>query len=173
MLYEQIFKEFGKAVEESKNSRRDILLREAQEQNIEGIIGTLNAHFASIPCRLYLSAKNEAFYQSNVFSFIDASSLEISSSLGYQDINLTVGKTTYVLEAKHNKSALEAIQQGLEKKYIHNHLKNNRDVVLIGLNFVDNSRNIDDWQAIKYNQDGEVQQFWNIDGSPPSNIQLY
>jgi len=61
---------------------------------------------------------------------------------------VTIGDTTYIFEFKLNKSADEAIAQIKKKNYAAKYAASGRRVILFGVNFDSEKRQIDDWRVV-------------------------
>ncbi|MCL2877669.1 MAG: PD-(D/E)XK nuclease domain-containing protein, partial [Acidobacteria bacterium] len=60
---------------------------------------------------------------------------------------VTIGDTTYLFEFKLDKSADEAIEQIRKKNYAAKYAASGKRVILFGVNFNSEKRQIDDWRA--------------------------
>ena len=71
--------------------------------------------------------------------------IEMPTNIGRIDLVAKTAKHIFVIEIKLNKSSQEALDQIENKKYYERFLMDGRKIVLFGINFSTEERNIDDW----------------------------
>ena len=84
---------------------------------------------------------NERHYQADI-------TLEQPTSDGRIDMVLKTDDCIYIFELKYGKDAETAIAQIENKKYAAAFADDKRGKVLVGINFSEDSRTIDDWSVI-------------------------
>ena len=71
--------------------------------------------------------------------------VEIRTNVGRIDSTITLDNKIYIIEFKLGKSAKEALDQIKEKKYPKKYQNQGKEIILIGINFDMDERNISDW----------------------------
>jgi hypothetical protein len=137
-----------------RKTRSQVLqLRECHEQeDFETFFETMRAIFASIPYDIE-SKRDEAYFHTIFYLLISASGLAAQSSVltcdGRIDLVLTFSDKVYILEFKCNQSADIAIQQIQEKRYAAPYQSGDKKIVLIGINFDSEKRNLAEWKIVR------------------------
>jgi hypothetical protein len=80
--------------------------------------------------------------------FVDADCEPVSSE-GRIDLAVKFFNTIYLIEFKCNQSANAAIQQIKEKHYADRYRRQRTQIVLIGINFDTQKRNITEWKIVR------------------------
>ena len=84
-----------------------------------------------------------------IFAILGADvSPELPTSDGRIDLVLKTVDCIFIFELKYGKDAVTAINQIEEKKYFSAFADDERKKFLVGINFSDDSRTIDDWTVI-------------------------
>lgn len=84
-----------------------------------------------------------------IFAMLGADvSPELPTSDGRIDLVLKTVDCIFIFELKYGKDAVTAINQIEEKKYFFAFADDKRKKFLVGINFSDDSRTIDDWTVI-------------------------
>lgn len=95
------------------------------------------------------NAGNEEYYQMMVHLILKLLRIRIATEVptnrGRIDSVVFTKTHIYIIEFKVNKSAQAAIEQTEEKKYFEQFLLDGREVVLVGINFDIEKRNLDEW----------------------------
>ncbi|XWN35150.1 MAG: AAA family ATPase [Roseivirga sp.] len=129
-----------------------------QEQNLSAFFAQLEVALARFPYQLFTEAQ-ERTYHGMVLSLMSGMGLEVSaerpSSLGRVDLLVELPATTYVMELKLDSSAEAALAQIREKQYYVPHLRKDKEVVIVGLNFSSKTRNVGGWCGELLNEHGE------------------
>ena len=93
---------------------------------------------------------NERHYQAVMYTIFALLGLEVTAELptfdGRIDMVLKTTDTIYVFELKYKKDATIALAQIEDKKYISAFADDKRKKVMVGINFSEDSRSIDDWK---------------------------
>lgn len=115
--------------------------------DVEGFFETLAEFFANIPYDITLS--QEKYYQSlfyAIFTLIGFNiEAEVRTNKGRIDCVLHTDDVIYIIEFKLGGSKEDALQQILDKQYAQKYQSANKDIVLLGVAFDKDSRNIDDY----------------------------
>ncbi|MCL2153584.1 MAG: ATP-binding protein [Oscillospiraceae bacterium] len=115
----------------------------------EGFIAELNSLLGAIPWRLHI--KHESYYHTITYMAMRLVGLSASAEepvhSGAIDSGVTVGETVYLFEFKLDKSANYAIEQIKNKRYAAKYSASGKTVILFGVNFNSEKRQIDDWRA--------------------------
>ncbi|MEZ4711949.1 MAG: AAA family ATPase [Caldilineaceae bacterium] len=136
---------------------RSSLLNKLQQmlsaQNLDGFITIFQAVFANIPSHLFLA--QEAYFHSVVYLVLKllgfAVYAERPTNLGRIDAVLEMPQLVYVLEFKMS-SAEVALQQIRDRQYAQSFADGDRPVILIGIAFDADARNIVDWKHASYDK---------------------
>jgi len=109
-----------------------------EEGDIEKVILTINALFATIPSNLW-QKENEAFYHALVHLSFELVGVfvnsEVNSARGRLDAKVETADAIYILEFKLDKSAGEALNQIRERAYFKAYGDSPKKKVGIGINF--------------------------------------
>ena len=110
----------------------------------------LKSYFTSIPYDL-IPKKNlgEKYFQLIFYLLMRVSSFRVNTedrtNLGRIDLVLESDTSVYLFELKVNSSAKAALEQIKEKKYYEKYLNIQKEVLIIGVNFSLEERNVTDW----------------------------
>lgn len=119
-------------------------------QNVEGFINVLKSVFASIPHTLFLT--QEAYYHSLVYLLLKLLGFTIHAepltNLGRIDAVLDLPEAVYILEFKMSNAQI-ALQQIRDKQYDLPYHMAGKPIILLGIAFDPQQRNISDWQVEK------------------------
>jgi hypothetical protein len=117
--------------------------------NLEEFFTTLKIFFASVPYTMQLP--QEKYYQSIFYvimslvgAYVDA---EVATNDGRIDCTITTPERIYVIEFKLNDSDVAALRQIEEKKYYQKFLHAGKVIILVGVSFDMEQRNIGGWIA--------------------------
>ncbi len=110
----------------------------------------IKALFASFPYHLFSKA-NESTYQGMFLAILKGMGLDAEAerltNLGRIDLVINMGKTIFILECKLDKSAEDALKQIQDKKYFERWVETGKKVILVGVNFSSEERNISEWKS--------------------------
>jgi hypothetical protein len=119
------------------------------EGNINSFIDMTRPLLADIPYNLSLS-KYEAFYHSIIFVALKLSNLAVTvekeTNLGRIDMLVQTERYVYIIEFKMD-NAGDALKQILAKKYYEPYLAGEKEIILLGIGFSREDRNI---SQVKY-----------------------
>jgi ATP-dependent exoDNAse (exonuclease V) beta subunit len=120
------------------------LTESLQTDNIDAFFVTLKIFFANIPYEITL--QHEKYYQSLFYAIfmligltIDA---EVSTNQGRIDCVVQTNDKIYIIEFKLNGSCDDALQQILAKNYAQKYQASDKQRVLLGVEFKQQTRNI-------------------------------
>ena len=119
------------------------------KNKIEKVIWIINSLFKDVPFPL-LKGKKEDFYHAIIhlhFRYLGMMNMdsEVCTSDGRMDAVVKTATHIYILEFKINKSAEIALQQIKDKAYPEKYLVENKEIVMIGINFDTRKKGIKDW----------------------------
>lgn len=130
--------------------------RALMDNNLDQALNVLKGFFASIPYpefgkeALDTFEKKEAYFKRLfyvVFSFMNVQIYtEIMNSEGRMDALMYLGDTVYIIEAKLDSSADEALAQIQQKGYAVRFAGTGKTVIGLGLNFSSKTRTIEAWK---------------------------
>lgn len=124
------------------------------EGNIQEFLESIQAFFAGISYELMPKAP-EIYFENNLYVVLTLMGLDVKAeeetSYGRIDISIKTNKFIYILEIKKDKSPEEALQQILKKEYGLKYKFDGRKIILAGINFSSEKRNIDGWITRFYN----------------------
>jgi hypothetical protein len=121
------------------------------EGNIDSFVAVLKTLFADIPYNIIKG--KEAYYHSLVFIVLKMSNIAVlaekETNIGRIDAVAETGKYIYIIEFKMG-SADEAVAQILEKKYYEPFPGSGKEMILLGLGFSLEGKNISRFEAITF-----------------------
>jgi len=110
----------------------------------------MTAIFASIPCALK-TKRDEAYFHTVFYLAVCASGvnarIEIMTCKGWIDLAMEFSDKVYIIEFKCNQSAGEGIRQIREKGYADPYRSGDRKIILMGINFDTEKRNVSEWKV--------------------------
>ena len=93
---------------------------------------------------------NEATFHSLFYLMVNAggtpADIELLTSSGRIDMVVEYRDRVYIMEFECNQSAERAIEQIKEKEYYRPFLGKGKEIILLGINFDTESRNIKEWK---------------------------
>ncbi len=114
------------------------------KHDLDGFFKTLKVFFANIPYDIAL--KQEKYYQSLFYALFTLLGYQVEAEVrtndGRIDCVLTTQSHIYIIEFKLHESKEQALQQILEKQYAQKYLCSEKQVVLLGVEFDQDARNI-------------------------------
>ena len=134
------------------------LRNDLETHDLCSFVKTINHHFAKMPYYLFTHAK-EGFYQAVFFTFLEKSGIktyaEIPTNIGRIDLFFELGNTIYIFELKVDQTAEIALTQAETKRYKEKYFQNNKDILVVGINFTSESRNIGEWKGTLFASSGK------------------
>ena len=128
------------------------LQKTLRSRNVEGFMNVLKSMFASIPYTLFLP--QEAYYHSLIYLLLKLLGFTIHAepltNLGRIDAVLELSEVVYILEFKMQSpkaNAQSALQQIRDKQYDLPYRNQGKPILLLGIAFDPESRNLVDWQS--------------------------
>ena len=122
-----------------------------RRDEVEQFMTTLQSYFASIPYDI--RGGDEHYYQTIFFItfLLLGSSIEAESrtNQGRIDAYVRTAKTVYVFEFKLDKSADEALEQIIDRRYYEKFQGGDLPVRLVGVNFDSSKGRIDGWKEVR------------------------
>ena len=108
--------------------------------------------YAGIPYSITDKNQNEQLYQSLIYAALIGFGADVQAedqtSDGRMDIVLKMSDVIYIIELKYGKTAENAVEQILSKKYAVRFAHDSRPIVAVGLNISQDRRTIDDFRII-------------------------
>jgi len=115
-----------------------------EADNMHGFIQEIKTLFASIPHHIFIGER-EAYYHSIFYLVLSLSGADVKvedpTNIGRIDAVLETNKSTYIIEFKLGSEKV-AIAQIREKKYYQKYLGKDKEIVLMGIGFDPEKRNI-------------------------------
>ncbi|MEL6413257.1 MAG: PD-(D/E)XK nuclease domain-containing protein, partial [Bacteroidota bacterium] len=131
--------------------------------DIAGLIKTLNIHFAKIAYHAHREQTqrlSEGFYQAVFFTFLERSGIETkveeATSRGRIDMVVQLSNHVFIFELKVDQTAEIALDQVHDQGYKERYLEAGREIVVVGINFSTQSRDINEWKAGIYAPEGTL-----------------
>ena len=135
-------------IEQAASSHILRLSRYLQAGNLKAFFASVTAIFASIPYDIQ-TKRDEAYYHTIFYLAISASGGQSQSSVltarGRMDMLVTFADQVYVVEFKCDQDTQTAIRQIRERGYAEPYRNSGKKVVLVGINFSTETRNLDSW----------------------------
>ncbi len=127
---------------------RSLLINE----NFEEFENLISKRFSDISYQIHKEKISESFFHSVFHTILAENGLnpvsEESTNDGRIDLHLTIGQTKYLFELKINGTPEKALKQIQEKEYHKKYQRDFKKILLIGINFSSQKRNIDGIKAI-------------------------
>jgi hypothetical protein len=118
------------------------------EKDLETVKTIINSILADLPSETYLK-QSEGLYHGLIhliFNYLEMLiTSEVHSSQGRADAVVETPSDIFIFEFKFNKTAQEAIEQIKTKKYASIYQNSGKRIIGIGVNFDNESKQIDDW----------------------------
>ncbi len=142
-----LFQEYTQKNTDRTNEILDRMADTLAEDNIDLLIQHFKSLFASIPYNIFIGER-EAYYHSIIYFVLKLIGAEIrpeeESNIGRLDAVLETEKKIYIMEFKLG-SGQEALDQIKEKKYVEKYRIKGKEIVLAGIGFNSEKRNIDNY----------------------------
>ncbi|WP_243516906.1 MULTISPECIES: AAA family ATPase [unclassified Candidatus Cardinium] len=133
---------------------RDKIRNALSNKKIKSFIDSINTAFATLP--YYIDTKQEKQYHSNLhmllqgLGFLGGRKMQIysesPSSKGRSDIVLELESSIYIIEIKYKSSGKIALEQIKTNGYYKPYLLRQKAIILLGINFNEETRMIDNWE---------------------------
>ena len=131
------------------------MVRKLRANDLEGLINILKSIFGTIAVKMQPDKKvslyeRELYYHTIfylIFRLIGSKiKAEVSTSKGFIDAVAETNSHVYIFEFKMNNPEV-ALNQIREKKYYESYLSSNKEIVLVGVSFDSENKNIKDWKV--------------------------
>jgi hypothetical protein len=117
--------------------------------DVAGFIKTLKIFFANVPYDINL--KHEKYYQSLFYAIFTLMGYQLEAEVrtndGRFDCVLQTDTCTYIIEFKLSGTKEEALQQIEDKQYAQKYLGQQKEIILLGVEFDQQTRNIGEFMA--------------------------
>lgn len=131
-----------------EGSRFRLLARHLRREDFQSFIDTTTGIYASIPYALE-TKRDEAYFHTVFYLMVSASGLDVRTEVltcdGRIDMVVMFPDKIYIIEFKCNQGAEAAIRQIREKGYALPYQGEGRKIILVGIGFDTEKRNISDW----------------------------
>ncbi len=118
------------------------------KEDLAAFIETVSAIFSAIPYELE-SKRDEAYFHTLFYLMVSASGVnacsQVMSSDGRIDLTMEFADKVFIIEFKCNQSAKAALKQIHDKRYAEMFRQTGKKIILIGINFDSEKRNIAEW----------------------------
>ena len=139
-----LFQEYTRKNDDRTNQILDRMADTIAEDNIDLLIEHFKSLFASIPYNIFIGER-EAYYHTIIYFVLKLIGAEVrpeeESNIGRLDAVLETKDKIYIMEFKMG-SGQEALEQIKEKKYAEKYLVKGKEIVLVGIGFDAEKRNI-------------------------------
>ncbi|XWN34902.1 MAG: AAA family ATPase [Roseivirga sp.] len=126
---------------------------------LAAFVSALNVHFAKIPYHASSKAK-EGFYQAIFLTYLELSGLraqaEVVTNKGRIDVMCELEEAIYIFELKVNQPAAMAMDQAQVREYSKRYEHIGKDILLMGISFSSETRDIAEWQGELQSAEGKV-----------------
>ena len=125
-----------------------LLQNSLENNNLNDFIASLTSIFSNIT--YHQVRADEAYFHTVFFLIIKMLGFniecEVLTNIGRIDAVIKTKTTIYIIEFKLS-DAETALQQIKDKKYHEKYLENKKQIILLGIGFNKNKRNIEDWKV--------------------------
>jgi hypothetical protein len=143
-FYESVITRYGYLQSGHGEAYTHQLTQYLKSNNLDDFFETLSVFFANIPYDLTVNL--EKYFQSLFYAIFTLLGFtieaEVRTNKGRIDCILKTNDTIYIIEFKLNGTASDALKQIQDKQYAQKYLKSGRAIVLLGVEFDQQSRNI-------------------------------
>ncbi len=127
--------------------------KDLENLHLEPFFKRINSYFANVPYTLFEKAR-EGFYHALFLSLLEGMGIktysEQKTNIGRIDLIVEMPEITYIFEFKKDLSADAALEQIEHTKYAEKYAQNEKKLILVGVNFSSESRNISEWKALGF-----------------------
>ena len=135
------------------------LSKHLQAEDLPAFFETMTAIFAAIPYDIE-SKWDEAYFHALFYLMVSASGGAAQSNVltcrGRIDLVVTFPDKVYLIEFKCNHGASVALKQIRDKGYAEPYRQSDRKIILLGINFSTETRNIAEWQMGRVPDQGQA-----------------
>ncbi|CDG49659.1 AAA family ATPase [Cardinium endosymbiont of Bemisia tabaci] len=143
-----------KSVKDYFIQEREKIRHALANKKIKTFIASINTAFATLP--YYIDTKQEKQFHSNLHMLLQGLGFlggrkmqmhsEALSSQGRADIVLELETVIYIIEIKYKSSGKIALEQIKANQYYSPYLLRQKAIILLGLNFNESTRMVDNWE---------------------------
>ena len=145
-----LFQSFARDMDRQSRTRYAHLAKYLKNENLEEFFRTVNSIFASISYTLK-TEKNEAYFHTCFYLMVSASGMnaasEVITSRGRIDLLVEFDDKIYIIEFKCNQTADAGLAQIRENGYAEPYEKTGKKLILMGINFSSEKKNVEEWKA--------------------------
>ena len=142
------------SVKSFRKQKLEKLIHALEEYQIPVFINIFKSIFANLSYDIKIQ---ESYFHSFIHLILDLIGIHIESEVqtnnGRIDSVIKTEEFIYVVEFKFENN--KGLNQIIEKKYYEKYLADNREIILLALNFNKNTKNIDTYKYIKLNKNNE------------------
>ena len=147
---ESLFFSFVEDAEENISSQVLQLANFLNAEDFDAFFESLSAIFASIPYDIQ-TRRDEGYFHTLFYLMMSASGADARSSVltsrGRIDLAVIFSDNVYIIEFKCNQSAESAIRQIHDKGYVGRYQQSGKKIILLGINFSTETRNLAEWRV--------------------------
>jgi len=148
---ENLYYELSELREDTKFKRAGLSF---EEGDIDRAMDLIKSIYSEIPYTLMRKDRiNENYFHTIFYLIITASGVSVRTEVlnyrGRIDLLIETKKRYYIIEFKCNQNADKAIQQIREKRYYEPYLDKGKEIILIGINFSTEKKNIEEYLTEK------------------------
>ncbi|MCP4346213.1 MAG: ATP-binding protein [Desulfobacterales bacterium] len=141
---------FARDVSGTESSKFIRLSKYLREEKFDEFFETVTAIFASIPYTLN-PKRDEAYFHTLFYLMVSASGADVNTEIltcrGRIDLVAEFDDKVYIMEFKCNQSADNGIEQIHEKGYAERYTQTGKKIILAGINFSTEKRNLAEWKT--------------------------
>ncbi|MGI2299078.1 AAA family ATPase [Candidatus Cardinium hertigii] len=144
-----------KSIKDYFIQEREKIRHALASKKIKTFIDSINTAFATLP--YYIDTKQEKQFHSNLHMLLQGLGFlggrkmymhsEALSSQGRADIVLELETVIYIIEIKYKSSGKIALAQIKEHEYYRPYLLRQKVIILLGINFNESTRMVDNWEC--------------------------
>ena len=158
-FFDSLLKEFARVSPSGVVKHAQECLQNLANYDFQAFFASMQTHFAKVPYNLSTGAK-EGFYHAVFLSLLEGMGIktraEEQTNVGRVDLVFELENALYIFEFKVNKSAQIAFDQTQAKYYQQRYSKTGKNIVVLGVNFCTDMRNISDWKGQLFDPTGKT-----------------
>ncbi|MDM8538253.1 AAA family ATPase [Desulfobacterales bacterium HSG17] len=140
---------YTKEISAQQSSKFLLLAQYLDNENFDDFFNTIISIFASIPYSIE-SKRDEAYFHTLFYLMVSASGLETQAEIitcrGRIDLAVKFADKVFIMEFKCNQNADIGLAQIREKGYAEPFMETNRKIIIMGINFSTEKRNVAEWK---------------------------
>lgn len=146
----QLMYSFTRHLHGNEQSKFLLLSKHLENENMAAFFETVQSIFATISHTLK-TERNEAYFHTLFYLMVSASGMNVRSEIltnrGRIDLVVEFADKVYIMEFKCGQSARAGLNQIREKGYPEAYRQSGKKVILMGINFSSEKRNLADWEV--------------------------